>query len=77
MCQENPDLIKIGQKYQTLEMKSFINFIVAGNIKILSLTEMVSGSSSATLTGQVLMTFDIGKFYMTICLEISNLVNMG
>jgi len=49
MCQENPNLIKIGQKYQTLETKNFVHFIVAGNIKILSLMEMVSGILSVRL----------------------------
>ena len=49
MGQENPNLFKNGQKYQTLETKSFLHFIVDGNIKILSLTEMVSGSSSVHL----------------------------
>ena len=60
-------------------MKSFIDFIVAGIIKILSLTEMVSDSSSVHLR----LSLDrfswhlIVENFMTICLEISNLVNMG
>ena len=33
MCQENPSVIRIGQKYQALYMKTAVRFIVAGNIK--------------------------------------------
>jgi hypothetical protein len=31
VCQETPNLIKIGQKYVALYMKTFIHLIVAGD----------------------------------------------
>ena len=34
ICREIPNLVKIGQKYQALYMKSQVRFIVAGNIKL-------------------------------------------
>ena len=33
ICQEIPDLIKIGKKYQALAMNTKVRFIVAGDIK--------------------------------------------
>jgi hypothetical protein len=33
ICSENPNLIKIGQKYRTLYMKTEVRFIVDGEIK--------------------------------------------
>ena len=32
ICRENPNLVKIGQKYRTLYMKTYVSFIVAGDI---------------------------------------------
>jgi len=34
ICRENPNLIKIGQKYRTLYMQTYVRFIVAGDIKM-------------------------------------------
>jgi len=31
ICQENPNLVKIWQKYRTLQMKIWSHFIVAGD----------------------------------------------
>jgi hypothetical protein len=33
ICQGNPYLIKLREKYQELYLKMYIHFIVAGNIK--------------------------------------------
>jgi len=33
ICQENQNLVKIGQKYRVIYLKTSVNFIVAGNIK--------------------------------------------
>jgi hypothetical protein len=32
ICQENPDLVKIREKYHAIYMKTSVYFIVAGNI---------------------------------------------
>jgi hypothetical protein len=31
ICEENPNLVKIGQKYGTLYVKAGVSFIVAGD----------------------------------------------
>jgi len=33
VCWENPDLVKIGQKYRELDMKTYVGFIVATDFK--------------------------------------------
>jgi hypothetical protein len=33
ICQENPDVVKNGEKYQALYTKILVCFIVAGDIK--------------------------------------------
>jgi hypothetical protein len=33
VCRQNPDLVKIRQKHQSLYMKTYVSFIVTGDIK--------------------------------------------
>jgi hypothetical protein len=32
VCRESPNFVKIGQKYRTLYMKTYVSYIVSGGI---------------------------------------------